>query len=59
MNKYEKPPIGIKPRFIHDEQRFEELRQCIHRYLSAGLPINKDWIEEYNELSKKIKGENK
>ena len=45
-----KPPLGIKPKFIHDEQRREELKQAINRYFEANKPIPMEWIEEYNEL---------
>lgn len=45
-----KPPMGCAPRYIRDEQRAEEIRQAVIRYLQAGLSINPEWIEEYNEI---------
>ncbi|ASB90845.1 MULTISPECIES: hypothetical protein [Bacillus] len=45
-----KPPIGVKPRFIHDEQRAEELSGAIMRYIQANKSIPTEWLEEYNEL---------
>lgn len=50
----EKPSIGVKPRFIHDEQRAEELSGAIMRYIQANRRIPTEWLEEYNELLKKI-----
>lgn len=47
-----KLPLGIMPKYIHDEQRREELKQAINRFLEADQPIPIEWIEEYNELSK-------
>lgn len=44
------PPLGIMPKRLHDKHRKEELRQAIYRYLSEGLRINPEWIEEYNNL---------
>ena len=49
--KYHRPPLGVMPRFIHDENRLEELRECIYRHLVDGrTPILIEWITEYNEL---------
>ena len=49
-----KPPIGLTPKNIHDEKvnlkRFTEVYEAIERYYGAGLKINVEWIEEYNEL---------
>ena len=49
-----KPPLGITPKTIHQEmvkkERFGDLQRAITRYLENGLPINIEWIKEYNEL---------
>lgn len=49
-----KPPLGITPKTIHQEmvkkERFGDLQRAITRYLENGLPINIEWINEYNEL---------
>lgn len=45
-----KPPLGIKPRRIHDEERVRELRACIARYMQAGYHLDPDWVSEYNEI---------
>ena len=49
-----KPPIGLTPRWVYeaktDIDRFTEVCGAITRYYDAGLKINPDWIEEYNEL---------
>lgn len=51
-----KPPMGIIPKKYYYEQvkqeRFIELCEAIIRYYNAGLQINIEWIEEYNELIK-------
>lgn len=44
------PPLGVTPRYIHDERRAEELAAAIIRYADCGLPIPTDWVAEYNEL---------
>ncbi|ATH95160.1 hypothetical protein ACH95_23305 [Bacillus glycinifermentans] len=50
----EKPSIGVKPRFIHDEQRAEELSGAIMSYIQDNRRIPIEWLEEYNELLKKM-----
>jgi hypothetical protein len=50
-----KPLIGIKPKRIHDEQRWYELRLAISRYLEGEVRIPIEWIAEYNSLTDAIK----
>ena len=48
------PPLGLMPKKFHDErvkvERFNEVCGAIARYYDAGMKINIEWIEEYNEL---------
>lgn len=55
MPKPKKPPLGITPRYIHDEARRQELGEAITRYIEAGLAISTDWVNEYNELIQRKK----
>ena len=49
-----KPPLGLTPKKFHDQrvkvERFNEVCGVIARHYDAGLKINIEWIEEYNEL---------
>jgi len=45
-----KPPIGLRPRFMNDTERFNEVTRAIERYRAAQLKIPIEWVEEYNEL---------
>ena len=49
-----KPPLGLIPKKYHEEkinaERFLEVCGAITRYYNAGLKINIEWIEEYNDL---------
>lgn len=45
-----KPPRGLKPRKIHDEERANAIVKAIDRYLREDLPIPLEWVVEYNEL---------
>jgi hypothetical protein len=51
-----KPPLGLTPKMFHDERvkikRFNDVCGAIVRYYDAGLQINIEWINEYNELVK-------
>lgn len=49
-----KPPLGIMPRDIFERKRYNELRECILRYIGAEQPILPEWVEEYNELIKRV-----
>lgn len=49
-----KPPIGLIPKYMWEEQRFNDVCQAILRYSKEGFHIPIEWIEEYNELVLKI-----
>jgi hypothetical protein len=49
MNK--KPPLGIIPLWLHNEQRLDEINSAITRYSEANLPIPLSWVTEYYTLS--------
>lgn len=59
MKKIKRPPLGIIPKDIYylnaDKKRLSDLQDAIARYYNADLPINLEWIKEYNELITKIK----
>lgn len=46
----EKPPLGLRPRFIVDELRMQEIEAAMRRYLEAGYQVPPDWMTEYVEL---------
>lgn len=51
MSDYiKKPPLGLRPRLFHNEQRYQEVIQAISRYWNADMPLPIEWITEYNEL---------
>ena len=45
-----KPPIGLRPKWVSDKERLNEVRDAIVRYYDAELNIPVEWIKEYNEL---------
>lgn len=50
--KTEKPPLGLKPKYIHDEQRLSEVKNAIDRYFEKNKEIPSEWIEEKYQLDK-------
>ncbi|MGE9751377.1 hypothetical protein ACQP3R_00265 [Bacillus inaquosorum] len=54
MIKCTKPPLGVIPKWLHDERRAEELKAAIDRRLSANWHIPPEWIEEYNLLIRQL-----
>ena len=49
-----KPPIGITPRWLLDEEREIEIQRAITRYTDAGYPIPIEWYEELNEIVERL-----
>lgn len=49
-----KPPLGLIPRYIHEEKRFNDIVEAITRTVNKGKLIPTEWIEEYTELVTKI-----
>ena len=45
-----KPPLGLKPKRIHDKNRALEILEAMTRYIEDGSDIPKEWVEELKEL---------
>ena len=50
------PPLGLKPRSIHDGQRRDGIKEAMLRYMDANKSIPPEWLEEYNELTARPQG---
>ena len=50
MNEVKKPPLGLKPKWIHDEGRRKDILDAIERYSEANMPIPIEWVKELREL---------
>lgn len=44
------PPLGLKPKYIHDKTRIREILDAMERYSEQRFPIPIEWIEELREL---------
>lgn len=48
-----KSPLGLRPHYIAEAQRMDEIVSAIKRYMDAGYEVPSEWIAEYNELAKR------
>lgn len=44
------PPLGLKPKYIHDKTRIKEILDAMERYSERRFPIPIEWVEELKEL---------
>lgn len=51
--RLQKPPLGLVPRFIRDEERAREILEAIGRYNDAGEPVPVNWIWELEQKLRK------
>jgi hypothetical protein len=40
------PPIGLIPKFVRDRERAQEILTAMSRYVEAGKPIPRGWVNE-------------
>lgn len=51
-----KPPIGLKPRKIHEQERGLEIVWAMQRYIDAGVEIPGEWLDELRQIHGRITG---
>ncbi|MBR8344215.1 hypothetical protein [Burkholderia ambifaria] len=49
MNR-EKPPLGLVPKYIHDERRMKDILGALERYSDASLPVPTEWVQELSSI---------
>ncbi len=54
MRAFPKPPLGLRPRWISDEQRLNEIVCAMIRYSKDNNAIPHSWIDELEDIVKKI-----
>jgi len=47
-------PLGMKPKWLHDEMRLQEVQDTIERFNLVEKPVPEEWVNEFNELSGQI-----
>jgi hypothetical protein len=48
-------PLGITPKWLHDEQRLKSLCEAVGRYKAARMPIPIIWLQEMEELEPHVR----
>lgn len=46
----QKPPIGLKPRYVHDMERFRDIAAAMKRFSVAQKPVPQEWIDEMLDI---------
>jgi hypothetical protein len=52
QNESQKPPVGIKPRHLHDDARMRDIHAAMGRYIESSKQIPAEWTKEMLDLSK-------
>ena len=54
----EKPPLGLRARFLADTERAREILEAMQRYLGNGADkpkqIPQEWLKELNEINQRF-----
>lgn len=50
----EKPPLGLKPRYIQDRERLIEILEAMLRYANAAKVIPDAWDDEYDDIRERL-----
>ena len=48
----EKPPLGLMPKFVWENNRRIAIEDAVKRYNMAKMPIPSSWIDELGKLPK-------
>lgn len=54
LTRADRPPLGVIPKFILEERRFNELKEAIERFTAANWPIPNEIISEYNDMASRL-----
>lgn len=44
------PPLGLMPRYIHEDKRIADILNAMKRYSEAGYAIPCEWVLELRDL---------
>jgi hypothetical protein len=45
-----RPPLGLKPKWLHDSERKIDIIEAMERYAKVKKPIPIEWIDELKQL---------
>jgi hypothetical protein len=50
MTTETKPPLGLRPSWIHRGLRMEEIMEATMRYVNNKTPVPREWMQELTDL---------
>lgn len=53
----DKPPLGLRPRYIVAQERAIEIVEAVDRYVRAGKQIPAEWLTELIDVNRELGGE--
>lgn len=53
--KTSRPPLGLVPLKMHNEQRYDDIKAAMHRCVDAGKVIPQEWYTELQSLEAFLK----
>ncbi|MHA1197733.1 MAG: hypothetical protein ACTSQF_00050 [Candidatus Heimdallarchaeaceae archaeon] len=54
MNEAKRPPLGVMPRQIWLQKRFDDLIEAVDRFKKANTEIPREWYKEIGDLALKL-----
>jgi len=48
------PPVGLRPRWIADEHRLNEVDAALERYRQAGIEPPEEWLDERRDIEDRL-----
>lgn len=48
------PPVGLRPRWLADEQRLDEVDAALERYRQSGIDLPKEWLNEKRDIEDRL-----
>jgi len=47
----DRPPLGLRPRYVVNQMRQQEILEAMQRYAHAGAVIPRHWLDELLDLT--------
>ena len=48
------PPVGLRPRWLADEHRLNEVDAALERYRQAGIEPPEEWLDERRDIEDRL-----
>ena len=48
-------PFGVVPKFVHDQQRYDDLLRAVNQFREGKYIIPPEWFKELHQLAQRIR----